>query len=36
KSNQLGEGEMIIMPANEPHALRAPVAFKMMLLMIKS
>ena len=29
-------GEMIIMPANEPHALKAIEAFKMMLVMIKS
>ena len=36
KSIQLGEGEMIIMPANKPHALRAPAKFKMMLVMIKS
>ncbi|MDU9048320.1 MAG: cupin domain-containing protein [Candidatus Electrothrix sp. Rat3] len=33
---QLGEGEMLIMPANEPHALRAVTRFKMMLTMIKS
>jgi quercetin dioxygenase-like cupin family protein len=32
----LQEGEMIIMPANEPHALKAEKAFKMMLIMIKS
>ncbi len=30
------EGEIIIMPANEPHALTAQKAFKMMLVMIKS
>jgi len=29
-------GEMIIMPANEPHALKAVNRFKMMLTMIKS
>lgn len=29
-------GEMIIMPANEPHALKAVEPFKMMLVMIKS
>ncbi|MCI5126082.1 MAG: cupin domain-containing protein, partial [Candidatus Electrothrix sp. AR5] len=33
---QLQEGEMLIMPANEPHALRAVTRFKMMLTMIKS
>ena len=36
KFNRLKEGEMIIMPANEPHALRAIEKFKMMLVMIKS
>ena len=35
-SSRLTEGEMIIMPANEPHALRAIKKFKMMLVMIKS
>ena len=30
----LKEGEIIIMPANKPHALHAPVRFKMMLTMI--
>jgi quercetin dioxygenase-like cupin family protein len=29
-------GEMVIMPANEPHALRAERRFKMLLVMIKS
>jgi len=32
----LKQGEMIIMPANEPHALKAIKKFKMMLTMIKS
>ncbi|MFC2069855.1 cupin domain-containing protein [Chloroflexota bacterium] len=36
KVNKLEEGEMIIMPANEPHALGALEKFKMMLVMIKS
>jgi quercetin dioxygenase-like cupin family protein len=31
----LNAGEMIIMPANEPHAVRAIKKFKMMLTMIK-
>ena len=35
-SNRLHEGEMIIMPANKPHALNAPEQFKMMLVMIKA
>lgn len=30
------QGEMVIMPANRPHALKAPQRFKMMLVMIKS
>jgi len=36
KSYILGKGQMIIMPANEPHALKALERFKMMLIMIKS
>ena len=32
----LKQGEMIIMPANEPHALKAVTRFEMMLTMIKS
>ncbi len=30
------KGETIIMPANDPHALRATTPFKMMLVMIRS
>ena len=36
KSFHLREGEMIIMPANEPHALKAVKRFKMLLTMIRS
>jgi len=36
KSLNLLEGEMVIMPANQPHALKATRRFKMMLVMIKS
>jgi len=36
ESNRLKEGEMVIMPANQPHALRAIKKFKMMLVMIRS
>jgi len=36
KANYLKEGQMIIMPANIPHALKAIKKFKMMLVMIKS
>jgi quercetin dioxygenase-like cupin family protein len=32
----LKQGDMIIMPANKPHAVRAVERFKMMLTMIKS
>ena len=34
--HHLKSGDMIIMPANKPHALRAVEKFKMMLVMIKS
>ena len=34
-SNILEKGEMIIMPANIPHALKAIEKFKMLLVMIK-
>ena len=33
---RLKAGEMLIMPANEPHALKAVQRFKMMLTMIRS
>lgn len=36
KSIKVKQGEMVIMPANKPHALRAVEKFKMMLVMIKS
>ena len=36
KALSLQEGEMVIMPANEPHALKAIKEFKMMLVMIRS
>lgn len=36
KPHHLKAGEMIIMPANEPHALRAANKFKMLLIMIRS
>ncbi len=36
KPFQLQAGEMLIMPANEPHALQSITRFKMMLTMIKS
>ncbi len=32
----LKNGEMVIMPANKPHALKAIEKFKMMLIMIRS
>jgi quercetin dioxygenase-like cupin family protein len=36
KKNVLENGEMIIMPANEPHALKALEKYKMVLTMIRS
>jgi quercetin dioxygenase-like cupin family protein len=36
KPFSLKKGEMIIMPANEPHALKAVGQFKMLLTMIRS
>jgi quercetin dioxygenase-like cupin family protein len=36
KPHHLKEGQMIIMPGGEPHALKAVKRFKMMLVMVKS
>jgi quercetin dioxygenase-like cupin family protein len=36
KAHNVKSGEMIIMPANQPHSLRAEERFKMMLVMIRS
>lgn len=36
KDYTVGKGETIIMPADEPHALRAASSFKMMLVMIRT
>jgi len=33
---RLKEGDTIIMPANEPHALKAVTKFKMILIMVRS
>jgi quercetin dioxygenase-like cupin family protein len=35
-SHKLKAGEIIVMPANEPHALKAITKFKMLLIMIKA
>ncbi len=35
-ANRVKEGEMIIMPAKKPHALRAAKKFKMLLIMVHS
>jgi quercetin dioxygenase-like cupin family protein len=35
KPHSVEEGEMIIMPANKPHALTAVTRYKMLLMMIK-
>jgi len=36
KPHDVNEGEMLIMPANKPHALKAIKKFKMLLVMIRS
>ncbi len=36
KNHDVSAGEMIVMPANEPHALKAVHRFKMLLVMVKS
>ena len=36
KAYRVMEGEMLIMPADKPHALRAVTKFKMLLVMIRS
>jgi quercetin dioxygenase-like cupin family protein len=36
ESHNVKEGDMLIMPANEPHALKAINKFKMLLTMIRS
>jgi len=33
--HEVGAGETILMPAHQPHAVRAPAAFKMLLTMIR-
>ncbi len=33
--HEVGEGEIVVMPANEPHSLRAVSPSKMMLVMIR-
>lgn len=35
KPHRVRAGEIILMPANEPHGLRAPARFKMLLTMIR-
>lgn len=36
RKNALSKGEMIILPAGEPHALKALKRFKMLLIMVRS
>lgn len=36
EAHRVKEGEMIIMPANDPHALKAIIPYKMLLVMIRS
>ena len=33
---RVSAGEMVLMPANQPHAVHAPTRFKMLLVMIRS
>jgi len=35
-ANRVSEGELILLPANQPHALRAITRFKMILTMIRA
>ena len=35
-ANRVGEGELILLPAGQPHALRALTRFKMILTMIRA
>jgi quercetin dioxygenase-like cupin family protein len=34
--HRVSAGEMVLMPANQPHAVNAPTRFKMLLTMIRS
>ena len=36
KALQMKQGDIVVMPANEPHALKALTKFKMLLTMIRS
>ena len=36
RPSRVKQGEMLIMPANKPHALKAVTRFKMLLIMVKS
>jgi quercetin dioxygenase-like cupin family protein len=36
RPHRLGAGDMIVMPAHQPHAVKAPGRFKMLLTMIRS
>lgn len=36
RAQRLRAGEMLVMPAGKPHAVRAPEPFKMMLVMIRA
>ena len=36
KDHHLTEGDLIVMPANKPHALKAVTKFKMLLIMIRT
>jgi quercetin dioxygenase-like cupin family protein len=36
EAHTVGAGELLVMPAGEPHSLKAPSKFKMLLIMIRS
>jgi quercetin dioxygenase-like cupin family protein len=36
ESFRVGQGETIILPANQPHAVKAAIKFKMLLIMIRA
>jgi len=36
KSVAAGAGQLVVMPANVPHAVKAPVPFKMLLVMLRA
>jgi quercetin dioxygenase-like cupin family protein len=35
-AHSVGAGDLLVMPAGEPHSLKAPARFKMLLIMVRS